>query len=72
MHDDENPSSTSKPRLLRVSNGSPLEILLSSAGLTIGRDAGNALRIEDPVVSARHCTISLERGERSSGTATRF
>jgi len=49
-----------RPRLLRVSNGLPTEILLDSAGLTLGRDASNTLAIDDPVVSSRHCKIEWE------------
>jgi len=46
-----------RPRLVSVTGSQPAEIPLSGAELTIGRDAGNSLHLEDPAVSSRHCTI---------------
>lgn len=54
---------TMRPRLVAVSGNMPAEICLSSTGLTIGRDATNTLRLEDPAVSARHCCIDHQEGE---------
>jgi transcriptional regulator with GAF, ATPase, and Fis domain len=52
-----------RPRLVSVSGAAPTEIPLNSAGLTIGRDATNSLRLEDPAVSAQHCRIEFDNGQ---------
>ena len=46
-----------RPRLVSVSGSRSSEVALNQAELTIGRDAGNAVRLEDPAVSSRHCVI---------------
>lgn len=51
-----------KPRLIRILGGAPEEVPLASAELTIGRDASNSIRLQDPTVSSRHCTIELDNG----------
>ncbi len=50
-----------KPRLIRLSIGSPKEIPLGSETLTIGRDPSSGLRLDEPIVSSNHCRIEHER-----------
>jgi Nif-specific regulatory protein len=40
----------------------PEEVPLVSAELTIGRDASNSIRLQDPTVSSRHCSIESDNG----------
>jgi transcriptional regulator with GAF, ATPase, and Fis domain len=49
-----------RPRLVRSSGSAQTEIPLDAAGVTFGRDPANSIRLEDPVVSSRHCRIERE------------
>jgi Nif-specific regulatory protein len=49
-----------RPRLVRSSGTAQAEIPLDSDELTFGRDPANSIRLEDPVVSSRHCRIERE------------
>ena len=55
-----------RPRLRRLSSGTQqemAEIPLDTPIVTIGRDAANVLRLEDPMVSSRHCRIECKDDE---------
>lgn len=49
-----------KPKLLCASGNRQFEISVGREGLTIGRDASNTIRIEDPTVSSMHCHFEVE------------
>ena len=46
-----------KPRLISLFGTLSGEIAVSGAEFTIGRDPANALQLDDPAVSSRHCAI---------------
>jgi two-component system, NtrC family, response regulator HydG len=52
-----------KPRLTRLSQNQPEDVLLSANDLTIGRDSSSGLRLDDPTVSAHHCRIERDNDD---------
>jgi transcriptional regulator with GAF, ATPase, and Fis domain len=50
-----------KPRLIRAAGKAPEETVLVSPEFTIGRDATNSIRLEDPTVSSEHCLIERDK-----------